>query len=146
MLPIAKSPRVLRVLTVVTAATFFIYPAPAATQVPNPLQPLVRWLGAWRWEGKDEHGALLQSQSTATLEAGGWCVVDRTEDIDKGQVVPAALNIYYWRSESKSLAAAGFNAQGGHGWSFIYVRGQDWIEHGSDYDLEGKLRTHIDRW
>src|SRR5690349_3826044 len=97
------------------------------------LRPLAAYPGIWKWEWTDEHGQAMQGLSTVIGDRSGAFLIDRTSDIEDGKLAPTELNIYFWRSESKTIGGVGFTATGDHGYSSVFVRDNQWVEQSSGY-------------
>ena len=110
------------------------------------LKPIVRLVGQWTWQWKNEHGESMTAQSTVQADASGAFITDTGWDIRDGKIVPSQLNIYYWDPAAKAIANVGFTSTGDHGSARLFARGNDWIEQSTGYDDLGILRTHTDHW
>src|SRR5438874_7671 len=79
------------------------------------LKPLKMFLGNWsiRWT---ENGQPMAGKATVKADAGGNIVTLKTEALDKdGKSAVSYMAVFFWQSETKSLAEVHFLPDGSHG-------------------------------
>ena len=148
------------ILSTATLAFFLagtILPLMAADQPPlnEHLKPLKMFLGDWNLHWT-ENGQPITGKATVKPDAGGTIVTLRTEVLDKeGRVVDSRVSVFFWQSETKSLAEVHFDSNGSHGSNVLVSQTDDkLVFQGQGFGPDGKpgwgstelLKTDENNW
>ncbi len=103
------------------------------------LKALKPFLGVWKiqWTA---NGQPITGTTTVKPDAGGNIVTMRTEVLDKeGKSVDSRLSVFFWQSETKSLAEIHFDSNGSHGSNVLVSQTEDkLVLQGQGFGADGK--------
>jgi len=80
------------------------------------LKPLTPYLGEWKMYWTDLNGQHMSGKATLTAEAGGAIIIFKTDLVGaEGKPLFSRVSVFFWNSESKSIAESNFDSNGWHG-------------------------------
>ncbi|HTG44523.1 MAG TPA: hypothetical protein VK633_08325 [Verrucomicrobiae bacterium] len=104
------------------------------------LKPLTPYLGEWKMYWTDLNGQHMSGKATLTAEAGGAIIIFKTDLVGaEGKPLFSRVSVFFWNSESKSIAESNFDSNGWHGGNVLTkATATKWVWQGHGYSGEAK--------